>query len=172
MALAIQPRILKNFVLFVAGIGTAGRCDEVQIPSLDLMTEEHIAGGMDAPIKHDLGMRAIDLSFHMAEYDPTIISLFGVKAQESTDLIFRGHADDNAGNTEAIVIVARGQTQQIAPAQVRPGTKAGIQFTVNLVYYKMTVGGAVVVEIDIPNMKRIIGGYDQLAAMRANLGVS
>ena len=38
-------------------------------------------------------------------------------------------------------------------------------------YYKLTHGGDVVHEIDIPNMVRTIGGVDQLSAVRSALGI-
>lgn len=171
MALALQPKILKNFVLFVDGDAKAGRCEEVNLPSLELTTEEHRAGGMDAPLKHDMGMNAIEISFSMIEYDPKVLKLFGLRNQASARLTFRGHADDNAGNSQSIVVVASGQIQGMNSDPVQAGRKAGLRFMMNCLYYHLYVGGERIIEINIPGMVRRIGLEDQLEAVRANLGL-
>lgn len=42
--------ILRNVNVFVDGRGYAGRAQEVTLPKLAVKTEEHRAGGLDAPI--------------------------------------------------------------------------------------------------------------------------
>jgi P2 family phage contractile tail tube protein len=38
-------------------------------------------------------------------------------------------------------------------------------------YYKLSHGGEVIHEIDVPNMVRVVGGVDQLSEIRNALGV-
>lgn len=51
--------ILKNFNLFVDGRGYAGNVSEYTPPNLAVQTEDHRAGGMDAPIALDMGMEGL-----------------------------------------------------------------------------------------------------------------
>ncbi|WP_212815346.1 phage major tail tube protein, partial [Acinetobacter pittii] len=38
-------------------------------------------------------------------------------------------------------------------------------------YYKLTIDGEVVIEIDIPGIKENVGGVDRLEKHRANIGL-
>lgn len=165
------PKILKNFNLMVDGRGQAGRADAIQLPALAVVTEEHRGGGMDAPVKIDVGMEALDLSFTMAEYSSELLSLFGIKDQAPTQLTFRGALDDDQGNVESIVVNARGKIINADPDEITPGAKNTIGYTVNCVYLRIEIGGVVTTEIDIANGRRIIGGVDQLAEVRAALQI-
>ncbi|MDL2295612.1 phage major tail tube protein [Lachnospiraceae bacterium OttesenSCG-928-E19] len=85
-----MPKILKNFNLFVDGRGYAGRADEVTPPKLTIKTEEIRAGGMDAPAEVDMGMEKIETSFSLIEYDPDILTQFGVVSGNSVSITLRG----------------------------------------------------------------------------------
>eukprot|EP00903_Cladosiphon_okamuranus_P019839 g18233.t1 len=52
-----------------------------------------------------------------------------------------------------------------------PGQSATLTFNMTLEAFKETIGGRVVCDIDVINMKRIIDGVDQLAEQRAALGI-
>lgn len=52
-----------------------------------------------------------------------------------------------------------------------PGDKSTLKVQLALSYYKMTMDGEDLVEIDAKNLIRQIGGEDQLASVRAALGM-
>ena len=60
--------VLKNMNLFVDGRGYAGVVDELTPPKLTMKTEEHRAGGMDAPVELDMGMEKLEASFSLKKY--------------------------------------------------------------------------------------------------------
>ena len=45
------PKILKNFNVFVDGLGYAGRVEEITLPKLTIKTEEYQGAGMSAPVE-------------------------------------------------------------------------------------------------------------------------
>lgn len=166
-----QPKVLSNFNLYLDGQSKAGRCDTVKLPDITILTEDHRGGGMDAPAKIDIGMEPLTLEFTMSEYDPAVLRLVGLSSNAPLQLTFRGYTNDGQGDEGNVVIQARGKITQKSPGEVTPGKKNTISYTVNLVYYRESVDGETVNEIDVLNARRIVGGVDQLAAMRAALAL-
>lgn len=165
------PRILKNFNLFVDGRGQAGKVDELELPTLTLATEEHRGGGMDAPAQIDMGMEAMSATFTLAEYDEKVIALFGLAAGSAVQLTARGALVDNFGVVTPVVVNLRGVITEFEPGAWQAGEKATAKFTLGVRYYRYDSNGQTIILIDVENMIRIIGGVDQLALIRAAIGV-
>ncbi|WP_372000884.1 phage major tail tube protein [Tistrella mobilis] len=165
------PKILKNFNLFVDGRGYAGRVDEVQLPELSVQTEEHRAGGMDAPAAIDMGLDALTAQVTFAEHAADLYRLWGLSEGASVPWTFRGAlvADDNT--VTPMVAVMRGQITKLASGSAKVGSKAGPQATLALRYYRLDIDGTTVIEIDVANMVRRVGGQDRLQAVRTALGI-
>lgn len=163
------PRILKNFDFSIAGLSASGTCDTVTPPTLEIKTEDHRGGGMDMDVKLDMGMNALVMEASFAEYDPQILTTFGRRSGNSPQYVFRGHCEDEDGNTRLVTITARGRVNKLTPAEVGPGKKNTLSITIDLRFYRMDVDGAIVHLIDPINMERVIGGENQLAAMKASL---
>jgi P2 family phage contractile tail tube protein len=152
------PRILKNFTLFVDGRGLAGTIETLTLPTLTTKMEEVRAGGMDAPIEHDMGMEKLEASFDLLEFNPDIIALYGL-ASADQQLTARGAMRADGADAVAIVV------------NWKAGDPTKPKFSVGLRYYKLTIGGRELIEIDKVNMIRKINGVDQLATIRQAIGV-
>ena len=163
--------ILKNFNLFVDGRGYAGECEELTPPKLTLKTDEFRNGGMDAPVEVELGLEKLEASFSLTKYDADVLRLFGLAPGNNKPLTLGGSVIGENGNETAVLINITGYLKEIDQGSWKPGDKSTLKGSVAVNYYKHTVGGSVLHEIDIKNMKRIIGDIDQLATTRANLGM-
>jgi len=163
--------VLKNMNLFVDGRGYAGVVDEITPPKLTMKTEEHRAGGMDAPIELDMGMEKLEASYSLSKYDTEVLGLFGLAPGNLVPHTFRGAVESEDGTVKAVVIQLRGKMRETDPGSWKPGEKAQLKAAISVRYYKLTVDGVDVHEIDIENMIRKINGVDQLAAQRAALGM-
>lgn len=163
--------VLKNLNLFVDGRGYAGQLDEYTAPELTLVTEDYRAGGMDAPVALDMGMEALEASFSLIAYDAEILAQFGLAEGQSVPLTARGALESYDGTIKAVVHQMRGKITSISSGAWAPGTKPALSVTVRLDYYKNTINGRTVNEIDVVNMKRIINGVDRLAAVRQAIGI-
>ena len=86
----MNPRVLKNFGVFVDGRGYLGRAEEVQLPSLTIKTEEFRAGGRDIPLEIDMGMEAMETKFISAEFDQELWKEFGIDDGLKTRIVVRG----------------------------------------------------------------------------------
>jgi P2 family phage contractile tail tube protein len=163
--------ILKNMNLFVDGRGQAGNIEEITLPKLTSKTEEFRNGGMDAPVEVEMGMEKLEMDFTLTRFDKEVLKLFGLAPGNTKALTVRGVLVSEDGTKTPAIINCQGMLKEADAGSWKPGDKTALKLAVALRYYKLTINGEVVHEIDVPNMIRIIGGVDQLAADRAILGL-
>ena len=163
--------IIKQMTVSVDGRGYAGNVTEYTPPVLTLATEEHRAGGMDAPITLDMGMEALETSFVLRSYDAEVLRQFGVSEGNSVPFVGRGAMQSYDGTWTGTVHTMRGKITSIDRGTWQPGQAAAMTVTMRLDYYREEHDGALVHEIDVENMVRTVNGTDFLADMRARLGV-
>ena len=168
--MATLPRTLRNFSLFIDNQGYAGRVTELTLPTLTIQTEEFRAGGMDAPVALDMGMEALEAEFTLAEYDPKVLKLFGLLDQNQVKLKARGALQTNGEAAISIVVTMDGSLTSFDPGSFEAGAVTEAAFSFAARYYKLEVASETLIEIDIENMKRIIGGVDQLESLRTAIG--
>lgn len=168
----MTPRILKNFNGFVNGKGTAGIIDETELPEVEIKTDEHRAGGMDAPTELDMGQAAMNAKLKICDPDEDILTLVGIYPGNATRLILRGaFVRDHDNTTVPVVAELGGKFKKGGFDAWKSGDKGGISIEMAVDYYKLTINGREIYEIDVLNCKRIIGGVDQLSAIRAAIGL-
>lgn len=165
------PRVLKNMNLFVDGRGYAGRVDEIELPKLTLKTEEHRTGGMDVPVEIDLGMEKLETSLTIADYDPDVFRLFGLLDTQDKPVTVRGAIQRQGEPAQAVSISLRGGWKEIDSGTWKPGDKSTLKVSVALNYFRLTIAGEEVVEVDAKNLVRKVGGVDQMAEIRNAIGL-
>lgn len=169
--MGVAQDIRKNFNLFVDGKGYAGNTDEANMPELTLQTEEYRAGGMDAPIDITMGMEKLTADFTLNSHSKDVLSLFGIKQGTGTSFTVYEALESYDGTVTQVVHNLRGKIVKIAPGTSKAGEPPKTKYDLSLDYYKQTIGGTVVHEIDVINMVRIINGTDVLADIRSALGM-
>jgi P2 family phage contractile tail tube protein len=162
------PRILKNFSLFADGRGLAGLIETLTLPTITLKMEEFRGGGMDAPVEHDMGMEKLEGTFQLQEYNPDIMALLG---QANVQLTARGAIRRDGEDAAAVVVNMTGMIKQKEPGDWKAGESSMPTFSYTLRYFKLTVDGREIYEIDKVNMVRRVNGVDQLATIRQAIGV-
>jgi P2 family phage contractile tail tube protein len=165
------PETLNNMALYVDGRGFAGRAPEVSPPKLKIKTEDYRAGGMDAPVKVDQGMEGLQAAFTMGSVERDVLKFFGLADNSAFNATFRGAFRDTRGKVKSVALIMRGMLSEFDPGSWKPGSTSELKYTVDLLYYKAEIDGAVICEIDVLNMIRIIDGVDQLADVRKALGM-
>ncbi len=169
--MAAANKILKNFAVFIDGRGYAGNADEIQLPTLALTTEDFRAGGMDAPIAIEMGQEKLEASITLSSYDLNAIAQWGVGEGYSVPVVARGALESLDGTVNSVYVAMRGKVTSFEPSAWTPGSKATLRLVLNLHTFRYEQDGAVVIDIDVPNMKRVIGSIDRLAEQRAALGL-
>lgn len=162
------PKSLKGFAAYVDGYGFLGRLGGGKLPIVKIKTEAYRDGGMDSETDLDFGTEKLESSITFTEYDRAILAAVG---KRNLAITLRGSLEDESGNDEAIVANLRGLVTEVDPGEWKMG-EPKIEAKLNLTpdYYRLTIGGAEVYEIDVIGGVRRIDGVDQIAARRANLG--
>lgn len=164
------PRVLKNFTAYIDGRGYIGRVESCQLPELAVAGADFRGGGMDAAVELDMGMNKLDASIVLAEYDPEVIKLFGLFTAD-TPVVLRGAIQRQGEAAVPVVVRLQGGVKQLGRGQWQAGQNSQMTVAVNCNRYSEVIDGETVVDIDVLNMTRVIGGIDQLAEQRAALGV-
>lgn len=163
--------ILRNVNLFVDGRGYAGRVLQVTLPKLTVATEEHRAGGMDAPAEIDMGLEKLEAGWTMASVDADLLRRWGLAPGETTPCVFRGALQSEAGGVTAVAATCRGLIREIDYGDWKPGEKSELKAMMAVRRYKLEIDGETIHDVDVENMVRVVDGTDQLAAQRAALGI-
>ncbi|NHM19509.1 phage major tail tube protein [Tritonibacter mobilis] len=163
--------ILKNFNLFIDGRGFAGELGDYTPANPSIAAEEYRAGGMNGPIDIDMGQEKMTTSFVLRNYSADVLALWGVAPGRLIQVTARGALESEDGTVTPAIHNMRGKIIVGDRGTWSPGQSATLTFNMTLEAFKETIGGRVVCDIDVINMKRIIDGVDQLAEQRAALGI-
>lgn len=166
------PAKLKNMNLFNEGRSYMGQVDEVVLPVLTAKMEEWRGGGMDAPVDIDLGMEKLSMEWTAGGWLPDALKQFGALTANGVGLRFTGAVQsDDTEEVKAVEVVVRGRHSEIDKGNAKAGEDTSHKYVTSLSYYKLTFDGEVLIEIDILNMVKMIGGKDLMADFRAALGI-
>ncbi len=186
------PKVLKNFNLFIDGRGYAGRIEEVALPKLVHRTEEYRLGGLDTPVQVDMGMEKLECDLTLSEYDADVIKLFGIEDESLLPTVLRGIgldavinaltgfvprgqipltmrgglSDEANDRVVPVVVYVEGSIIELDLGQWRAGENAALKARLALRFYRLTVDGENLIEIDVDNRVRKVDGIDQISTSR------
>lgn len=163
------PETLKSYTAFVDGRGKLGRLGGGQLPTVSINTEEYRDGGMDGTDDLDLGINKLEWSLTFNELDRDALKAVGTRGLPIT---LRGSMEGEGPNAPKVPVVATlsGLTTGAEPGAWGDPGKTELTMNGTASYYRLTIGGEEIYEIDIINNVRRVGGVDQLAQRMRNLG--
>lgn len=165
------PKKLKDFNLFGDGDTWRGQIAELSLPKLARSMEEYRGAGMDGTVELDMGQEKIEFEWTAGGMIEAIFDAFGAVEIDSTMLRFAGSYErDDTGDIVPVEIVVRGRHREIDPGTAKNGDSNEISVTTTCSYYKLTIGGQNVIEIDVPGYVFNVRGTDMLAQRRAAIG--
>lgn len=168
------PKKLKHFNLFNDGNIYGGIAKTVTLPKLARKMEAYRGGGMDGPVKADLGFGddGIVLEWTLGGWDLIALRQYGTTRADGVPLRFAGSAQrEDDGGTSAVEVAVRGRHEEIDFGDSTPGEDTEHKVSTTCTYYKLTVDGEVIVEIDLLNFVFTVDGVDLLAEHRRNIGL-
>ncbi|AZF57436.1 phage major tail tube protein [Pseudomonas sp. R11-23-07] len=169
-----MPRKLKNLNLFNDGNSYLGLVKSLTLPSLGRKMEAYRGGGMNGPVKADLGMSDDGIQFEWKTGGLDLISLrqFGAVNASSVALRFSGpYQQDDTGEVSSVEVVVRGRHETIEMGDAQPGEDTEHSMTTTCSYYKLTVDGEEIIEIDLLNFVEKVNGVDMLEKHRTAMGI-
>lgn len=165
---------LKNMNLFNEGNSYQGQAKTVTLPKLSRKTEDYRAAGMNGSVKVDMGMSddGLVLEWTLGGLDLISIRQFGIAKIDGVYMRFAGaYQQDDTGEYAAVEVVVRGRHEEIDMGDAEVGEDTEHKIITNCTYYKLTVNGEVIVEIDLLGMIETIDGDDRLAEQRKAIGL-
>ena len=162
------PRVIRNFNAFVDGVSYFGLASEAKLPAVKIQTEAHRGAGMDGPIGLDMGMEALSAEITFAEWSPALQKKLG-RIERFVLRPAQTSAED--ASATAIIATLSGLITVTEPGDLKPGANATLKLGMDVRTYRLEMDGEVVLDIDLPNAKRVIGGTDQLAEIRRAMGL-
>lgn len=165
------PRVLKNFNVFVEGQGYAGRVSEFEPPTIKIKTDNYRGGGMDGEKAVDMGMDLLTAKMTFTEFMPFVMKRVALSHTELTRVQLRGAIRRNNEDAVAVVVDLHGSFDESSMSKWKSGDRADHEVTMNVGYYKVTIGGDRIYEIDVDNCIRIIGDTDVLESIRVAIGI-
>lgn len=166
------PRKLKNFALFGDGESWIGEIPSVTLPTITKKMEEYRAGGMHGSVEIELGHEKLELGIKAGGLKTQLISMLGAQTVGANVWRFAGaYQDDATGLVSAVEVIARGRLSEWNPSDAKAGENNEHEFKAALSYYKVTVDGADLLEIDVPGMVFKVGGSDTYSAIRFAIGL-
>ena len=168
--MTVLPQILRTMNLYVDGQGYAGSVEEIVLPKLTIKTEEYRAGGLDAPIEVDMGMEKLEAEFTLQNYDPTLLRHWGLSSGNRVNITLRG-AMDEGDHVASVMVNLHGSWKALEMGTWKAGEKSALKVQLAATFYQLTVDGTVVIQIDVPNMIRLVQGQDLLSDVRAAIGL-
>lgn len=166
------PRKLKNLNLFNDGFSYIGQVAEATLPPLTRQMEDWRGGGMNAPIKVDMGMQGLNFEWKCGGLMSQVLRQFGLSTFDGVQLRFAGaYQRDDSGAVDAVEIILHGRHEEIGMGGAKPGDDTSFEVKTACAYYKLTINGRVEIEVDVINMVEIVDGVDRLAAQRRAIGL-
>ncbi|MNB56934.1 Phage tail tube protein FII [compost metagenome] len=168
------PRKLKNLNLFNDANSYVGVVKSVTLPPLGRKMESYRGGGMNGPVKADLGFSDDGIHFEWKTGGLDLIALrqFGAVNASGIALRFAGaFQQDDTGDVSAVEVVMRGRHETIEMGDNQPGEDTEHSITTTCSYYKLIVDNEEIIEIDLLNFIEKVNGVDMLEKQRAAIGL-
>lgn len=166
------PSKLKLMNLFADGYGYGGEAKNVKLPPLKFLTEKFNAGVMAGSAAWRTGqVDELKLEYTLGGLSVVALRAMGAVEIDGLQLRFAGaYQRPDDGAVQALEVVVRGQQNEMDMGDAEAGKDTEHKYVVDCVYYKLSVDGAELVEIDIINGVIKINGVDQNAALRQAAG--
>ncbi|KQW11962.1 MULTISPECIES: phage major tail tube protein [Pseudomonas] len=169
-----MPRKLKNLNLFNDANSYLGVVKSVTLPPLGRKMEGYRGGGMNGPVKADLGISddGIQFVWKTGGLDLIVLRQFGAVNASGIALRFSGaFQQDDTEAISAVEVVMRGRHESIEMGEAQPGEDTEHSITTTCTYYRLIVDNEDIIEIDLLNFIEIVDGVDLLDKQRKAIGI-
>lgn len=167
------PKVLKNFNVFNDGQNYVGLCQKIKLPTLKRKMEKYRGGGMNGEVSVDLGVDALEAEHEYGGIERQLFAQWGLARADGVLLRFAGaYQDEATGAVTAAEVVLRGRHEEVELGEAEGGKQSPMKVKSTLSYYKLTIDGQTVVEVDLVNMVEVVNGEDRLAEQRRAIGLA
>jgi len=167
------PFKLKFMNLFNDASSYMGEVAEVVLPKLTRKMEEWRGGGMARPVMIDQGGEALTLEWTCGGIMRDVLKQYGATKHDGVQLRFAGsYRAEDKDDPLAVEIVIRGRHSEIDMGTAKVGDDTAFKVVSQISYYKLTIDGEILIEIDALGMVEKVGGVDLLLKDRKAIGMA
>jgi P2 family phage contractile tail tube protein len=168
------PRKLKHLNLFMDGGNWIGVVEDYTPAKLSQKFEAYRGGGMMGAVNIHMGLddSALDTSFTFGGVEADLVKRMGFAKIDGVALRFAGSFQrDDTGEVVPVEIVQLGRFKELDRGTFKSGDNSQSKISMVNTYYKETMNGVVLYEIDLINMIWIVDGVDLMAEHRKAIGL-
>lgn len=168
------PRKLKHLNLFIDGDNWVGLAESFTPATLGRKFEKYRGGGMAGAVDTDMGLddEALAVSFVVGGYEANLLRKMSASTVGGVMLRFAGsYQRDDTGDVHSVEIVCRGRFSNRELGEQKTGENSQTTINMTNAYYKESMDGEVLCEIDVINMIEIVDGEDKMEAHRRAIGL-
>ncbi|KVU12649.1 phage major tail tube protein, partial [Burkholderia ubonensis] len=149
-----------------------GQVTEITLPKLTRKMEDYQGGGMSGPIKVDFGNEGIQMEWTAGGFMKSVLQQYGITQHDGVLLRFAGgYQTEDSTSVDAVEIVIKGRHSEIDPGSAKAKEDTAFKVTTVASYYKLSINGEDLIEIDFVNMIDRRNGTDLLEALRKAIGL-
>ncbi|GLK49606.1 major tail tube protein [Brevundimonas intermedia] len=163
------PRNLHDFNVFTNGTPLTGQARTITLPKLVMNVEEYLGAGMGAAAKlHTGSIAPLEFLHNYGGEIPELNAGFGDPRLDGQQLRFAGaYKNDAIASYDDVQISMSGRTNEIDTAEQEIGSKNGVSYKTDCVYYKQVRNGVTEFEVDTLNKVLLVYGVDRWAQLRS-----
>ena len=168
------PRKLKHGNIFMDGGNWIGVVEDYTPAKLSQKLEAYRGGGMMGAVNIHMGLEdgALDTSFTFGGVEAELVKRMGLAKIDGVALRFAGSFQrDDTGEVVSVEIVQRGRFKELDRGTFKSGDNSQSKVGMVNTYYKETMNGVDLCEIDLLNMIWIVDGVDLMAEHRKAIGL-
>ena len=165
------PLNLKGFNLFVDGADKYGLVVDVTRPKIARKTEDYMPGGAMAELTVVHGFEKLELEITCKGYDAEMLKSM-VSSIAGKLIRYQGALQqEDESDYRVLKGEARGRIIEADPGSDKQSEGGEHKFKLALTYWKETLDGEPIAEIDVLGNKAVFGGVDERAGLRKALGL-
>lgn len=170
---AISINRLTNANVYLGADSLMGQAEEINLPEVKVKTAEHKALGMNASLELPAGLDKMEGKIKWTSfYKDSLVKVANpyatIQVQVRGNL--EGYEAQGRVSEVPVVAVMSIQAKNFPGVGLKQQENAEMETAFSCLYYKLTIDGQDVIEVDVLANIHKAGGVDLLANYRTNLG--
>ncbi|MGO1304824.1 MAG: phage major tail tube protein [Sphingomonas parapaucimobilis] len=167
------PIKLKQLMMFNEGQAFIGETVSITPPKLVRKLEDYRAGGMDRPIKIDMGGEALEMeAVYGGPLKPILLQSTMLGVGGVYQRFVGSYQDDALGTFHTVEMVTRGRHEEVDFGEWKTGEAGEFKVKSQLSFLQMKMDDVELCFIDVLGMISRVGGVDMMAPHRAAFGLA
>lgn len=165
------PMHLKAVNAFINGDNQYGVLMDISRPKIERDIEDYKPGGMMGEVGVAHGYKKLEMEFTVKGYHAEILRSMDIRAGATIIRFQAALQQEDGSDYHVLQGEARGRIVEYDAGTDKQGESGESKFKMELIYWRESLDGKDVVEIDVYGNKAAFDGKDERAGLRAALGM-